>query len=157
MIFGAAGKRKKNLSFMEMKRYKIVLSFCGVMIILAAACTKGVEPPDIHAIDYSDSTIPAVVINNPSNNQSFKSGDIIQVSGNVTDNSLFQGSIRIVDDASGTIVKQQLYDIHGYQEYDFDLQYQATVSVVTNYTITVQYQDHGLNIGSQSVKVKINP
>jgi hypothetical protein len=157
MIFGAARKKKKSLSFMEMKCYKSLFSFCLAVTILAAACTKGVEPQDIHAIDYNDTTLPIVVINNPSNNQSFKSGDIIHVSGKVTDNSLFQGSIRFTDDASGSIMKEQQYEIHGLQEYNFDLPYPASVLVVSNYTVTVQYEDHGLNITTQSVKIKINP
>ena len=90
-----------------------------VIAVVAVACSKGGNDQGLHQINLNDSTTPVVVINNPSNNQSFKSGDVISVNGRVTDNGLYQGSIRITDDATGTIMKQQLYDIHDYQAYDF--------------------------------------
>ena len=77
--------------------------------------------------------------------------------GKVTDNSLYRGSIRITDDANAAIVKEQLYVIHGYQSYDFYVEYKTAVTVVTNYTVTVQCEDHGLNAGIKAVKVKVNP
>jgi len=79
------------------------------------------------------------------------------VEGKVTDNGLYQGSIRITDDANGSLIKEQLYEIHGFQLYNFSLAYRAAVTVITNYTVTVQYEDHGLNKATKAVKVKVNP
>ena len=156
MTCGVA-KKKKNLSFTTMK-LKILFSFCIATTIIVTACSKGGQAAeDPHISDFSDSTTPAVDLKSPIDNQSFTSGDIIKVEGKVTDNSLYQGSIRIKDDASGNLVKEQLYVIHGYQSYDFYVECKTAVTVVTNYTVTVEYDDHGLNAGIKTVKVKVNP
>jgi hypothetical protein len=150
-------KKKKNLSFTAMKR-KILFSFCIATAIIVAACSKGGQAAeDPHTSDFSDSTTPVVELKSPTDNQLFTSGDIIKVEGKVTDNSLYRGSIGITDDANAAIVKEQLYVIHGYQSYDFYVEYKTAVTVVTNYTVTVQYEDHGLNAGIKAVKVKVNP
>lgn len=144
-----------------MKTGKILLSFCISVVIVMTACSKGgvalTEDEQHVQQDFTDTTFPVIEILKPSNNQSFTSGDIIKVQGKVTDNGLYQGSIRIKDDANGAVAKEQSYEIHFYQSYDFSIEYKATVTSATNYTITVQFEDHGSNITSKSVKVKVNP
>jgi hypothetical protein len=140
-----------------MKR-KILFSFCIATAIIVAACSKGGQAAeDPHISDFSDSTTPVVELKSPTDNQLFTSGDIIKVEGKVTDNSLYRGSIGITDDANAAIVKEQLYVIHGYQSYDFYVEYKTAVTVVTNYTVTVQYEDHGEKAGIKAVKVKETP
>ena len=127
-------------------------------MMIAAGCSKGGSAEDDqHIINLNDSTTPVIELKNPTDNQVFTSGAIIKVEGKVTDNSLYQGSIRIKDDAGGALVKEQLYEIHGAQSYDFYVEYKASVTVVTNYTVTVQYEDHGFNNVTKTVKVKVNP
>ena len=142
-----------------MNQCKILFSFCIGIAIVITACSKagGTAEDELHIIDSSDTTMPIVQINSPSDNQSFISGDTIKVEGKVTDNGLYQGSIRITDDANGSLIKEQLYEIHGFQLYNFSLAYRAAVTVITNYTVTVQYEDHGLNKATKAVKVKVNP
>jgi hypothetical protein len=82
---------------------------------------------------------------------------MIHITGRVTDNGLYQGSIRIMEDGTNIILKDQAYEIHGYQVYDFNLDYQALVTTATNYTITVSFEDHGLNVASSVVKVSVTP
>ena len=127
--------------------------------ILACSRSGSDNPPGNgpHIIDFNDNTNPVVVINTPLNNEVFSSGNVIRVSGRVDDNSLYRGFIRITNDADNSIVKEQLYEIHGFQFYNFSLEYTTSVAVASDYTITVQFEDHGLNPGSKTLKVKMNP
>ncbi len=145
-------------SFNAVKRPQIIL-FSSVFFLAAlASCSKaGKAGTDPHVSDFSDNTTPVVEVYNPVQDQVFTSGDTIKIEGKVTDNSLYRGSIRITNDDNGTILKEQLYEIHGYQLYNFGLSYKTSVSSVSNYAITVQYVDHGLNSGMKTVKVKVNP
>jgi hypothetical protein len=141
-----------------MNSCKALLSFCIAASIIIASCSKaGSAAEDPHISDFNDSTTPVVELKNPTDNQVFTSGETIMVEGKVTDNSLYRGSIRITDDANATVVKEQLYEIHGFQLYNFSLAYKTSVTSVTNYTINVQYEDHGSNAGIKSVKVRVNP
>jgi hypothetical protein len=129
------------------------------MVVINIACSKGGTPADDpYAYNPGDSTTPVIVLNTPTDNQSFSTGDIIKIDGKVTDNSLYRGSIRITnDDAAGAIILEQLYEIHGFQLYNFHVEYKTAVTAVANYTVTVRYEDHGLNEDIKSVKVKVNP
>jgi len=49
--------------------------------------------------------------------------------------------------------KEQLYEIHGLQVYDFHIEYKTTVTAISNYTVTVPYKDHRLNECKKTMKV----
>jgi hypothetical protein len=141
-----------------MKTGRNILLLLLSTAFLVAACSKGGQvADDPHTINFSDTTFPVIQIAEPLDNQVFTSGDTIKIQGRVTDNSLFQGSINITDDANGNVVEEQRYEIHGFQLYDFAISYKSIVSSVTNYTVTVKYEDHGLNEVAKMVKVKVNP
>lgn len=138
------------------------LIYLSVVIIIFAGCSKGGTIPYDdnvpHVINNTDTIAPVVEIYTPAGNQVFNSGNVINVTGKVTDgDGLYQGSIRIINDANGSVVKEQLYEIHGLLQYDFNISHTASVTAAADYTVTVQFEDHGLNTNSKSVKVKINP
>jgi hypothetical protein len=139
----------------------VLISVIMVMIWTAfTACSKSGTPdpsPGPHIIDYTDNTVPVVDIYTPGDNQLFSTGDTIKITGRVTDNGLYQGFVRITNDANSAILREQLYEIHGFQSYNFSLNYKTSVLVASDYTITVQFEDHGLNVGGKTVKVKVNP
>jgi hypothetical protein len=141
-----------------MNRCKILFSFCIAFAIVVTACSKagGAAEDELHVTDSSDTTMPVVEINSPFDSQSFISGDTIRVEGKVTDNGLYRGSIRITNDVNDALIKEQLYEIHGFQLYNFSLAYKTAVTVATNYTVTVQFEDHGLNNSIKTVKVNVN-
>lgn len=41
--------------------------------------------------------------------------------------------------------------------YNFNLNHTSSVPIITNYTVTVFFEDHGLNSVSKTVKIKVNP
>ena len=132
-----------------------------LLAIVFISCTKGGGTPSddpLHnTIDPNDSSFPDVVVNTPTDNQVFASGNPITVTGKVSDNSLYRGSISITNEANGLIVKDQAYEIHYIPVYDFSLSYTASVTTATDFTVTVKFEDHGANQTVKTVKVKVNP
>jgi len=128
-----------------------------------ASCSKGgnlvVEDSGAnHEVVPGDTTAPVIEISTPVPNQIFSNGNILNITGKVTDElGLYRGSITITNDENGAIAKQQLYEIHGLLLYNFSLAYTLTTSIVSNYTVTVLFEDHGNNTVSKSVKIKVNP
>jgi hypothetical protein len=128
--------------------------------VLAQSCTKGPsgsngEDDPLHFIDNNDTTYPVITIVKPVVNQVYNNGNAIIVEGSVSDNGLYQGVIKITADASGTVVKQQAYEIHGQPGYNFNISHTATAA--GDFTVSVEFEDHGLNKTVKTVKIKVNP
>ncbi len=148
-----------------MKRSIHILFVLTTGIILSVACSKGGTASNNNGGGVShpppapnDTTAPVLTINTPAANQVFSSGNVINVTGRITDDlGLFQGLIRITNDANGALLKEQAYEIHYVLSYDFSLSYTANVTVPSDYTVTVSFGDHGYNSTTKSVKVKVNP
>ena len=125
-------------------------------LIVLAACSKSND--DDHEINNDDIVVPVIEIYTPTDNQVFSNGNTISVAGKVTDDKgLYRGTIKITDDTNGAVVKEQAYEIHGFLSYSFNLPHVTSVSIVTNYTVAVQFEDHGTNVSAKSVKVRVNP
>jgi phosphate-selective porin len=161
--FGAI-KKKKNLRFTGMKMRIQHILFYTVLLVVLAGCSKGGTTTDDggsggpHVVTPTDVTAPVITITAPSVDQVFTSGSIITISGRLTDDfGLYRGTIRITNDANAAVLKEQAYEIHGLKLYDFNLTYNTAVTVASDYTVTVAFEDHGLNMTTKSVKVKVNP
>jgi len=161
-VTSGEGKRKKNLRFTSVI-LKIHHIFLGAVILLAiSACSKSGTSTDTggnpHVDSPNDSIPPQITIFSPTNNQVFSTGNVITISGKVTDDyGLYRGTIRIVNDANGAALLNQPYEIHGIVLYNFNINQTASVGVATDYTVTVSFEDHGNNIATKSVKIKVNP
>jgi phosphate-selective porin len=139
--------------------------FFSVLVIVLAACSKGGTATDDgdgndgqHVLTPTDVTAPIIEIATPAANQVFLSGNLITITGKLTDDyGLYRGSIRITNDANGTVLKEQLYEIHGLLLYNYSISYTANVTASADYTVTVTFEDHGLNTSTKSVKIKVNP
>lgn len=153
--------KKKNPSFINMR--VIQLLFCCILgLALLTACGKGGDGPTTgdgpHIINTSDTTAPVIDIFTPSEAQVFATGNPVSITGKVVDSGgLYRGSIRVVNDANGAVLKDQPYEIHAIISYPFNISYTPSVTTVSNYTVTVSFEDHGLNVASKSVKIKVNP
>jgi len=149
-------KNKKN----SFDNVRTVLLYC-LLIYLCTSCSKGgggSENNDpTHAFDPNDYSYPSVEVTTPTDSQEFTSGSVINVTGKVSDNSIFQGSITITNDATGAVVKIQYYEIHYIPVYNFSLSCTISVTATTDYTATVRFEDHGHNETVKTVKIKVNP
>jgi phosphate-selective porin len=147
-----------------MKRSIQYICCCILLVTIFAACSKGGAAPaddnggGPHVITPTDVTAPVVEIATPAADQVFMSGNTINITGRLTDDyGLYQGSIKITNDATGAVLKEQAYEIHGLKLYDYSIAYVTSVTVAADYIITVSFEDHGLNRTTKSVKVKVTP
>jgi hypothetical protein len=145
----------------EIKNIRTSLIVVLVSVLMFISCSKtkgsgGIDDDD-HHVDENDTTFPVIRIDSPLPNQVFVSGDTIKVEGLITDNGLYRGKIKITNDLSGLVVNEQLYETHFYTSFNFSFKHKTSVTVPTDYTITVEYEDHGLNVSTQTRKVKVNP
>jgi len=133
------------------------------MTFIVNACSKGGDATDDsgggpHIVTPNDVTAPEVSIFTPAANAVFTNGSVIKISGTVTTYyGLYRGNIKMGNDANGTVLMNQPYEIHGFLLYNFDINHTASVAAASDYTITVSFEDHGANVGTKSVKVKVNP
>lgn len=130
-----------------------------VFLMLAVSCSKGgTADEDPHVVNNTDFTAPVVEIHTPAADQVFPNASTVNITGKITDEAgLYRGSIRITNDATGAVVKEQLYEIHGLLLYNYNISHTTSVTAVSDYTITVSFEDHGLNTTTRTVKVKVNP
>jgi hypothetical protein len=133
------------------------LLFISVTIL---SCSRSGNPADDdspHVVNPNDNIAPVVEIYTPVADQLFPNGNTINITGKITDETaLYRGSIRIVNDANGAVLREQAYEIHGLLSYSYNLPYTVTTTTAGEYTISVAFEDHGLNMTSKSVKVKVS-
>ena len=138
-----------------------IVALISILVLISCSKTKGSGgsggSDDDHHVDENDTSFPVIRIDSPLPNQVFVSGDTIKVEGLITDNGLYHGKIKIVNDLNGLLVNEQLYETHFYTSFNFSFKHKTAVTVPTDYTITVEYEDHGLNVSTQTRKVKVNP
>lgn len=132
----------------------------GATALSLASCSKvgaeGEDDPD--AIDQSDNVFPVINATKPSANQVYRSGDSIIVEGTVTDEKkMYKGKVQIKNDANGLMVAEDYYETHFLQAINFRLAYKAIVTASTDFSVVLEFQDHGMNIVSATIKVKVDP
>ena len=137
--------------------YFIVIVATAVSI---ASCSKvgaeGEDEPD--AIDQSDNIFPVINTAKPFANQVYRSGDSIIVEGTVTDEKkMYKGKVQIKNDANGLMVAEDYYETHFLQAINFRSAYRAIVTATTDFSIVLEFQDHGMNTVSATIKVKVDP
>ena len=143
-----------------MKKYfyfTAILIFTSVMMI---SCSKAVSEaegsPD--AIDLDDNIFPVITVSKPATNQVYISGDSIIVEGKVTDDKkLYRGKVQIKNDISNLVMAETFYETHFLPAINFRLAYKATVTSSTDFSILVEFRDHGDNVSTATIKVKVNP
>jgi len=153
--------KKKMCRFTTMKGALIIAI---VVLAMLSACSKGSGSGDDNhgggpqGGSPTDTTAPMLDVFTPTANQVFTSGNAINVTGRITDDlGLYRGNIRIKDDATGNILKEQSYEIHYVLSYNFNISYIPTVTTPSDYTVTVFFEDHSYLSASKSVKIKVNP
>ena len=150
-------KARKNSSI----KYIPVVVLLWVCLTLIFSCSRsgygGSGDDGDHPLNENDTTYPVIRIDRPAANQVFNSGDTIKIEGTATDNGLYRGKIKITNDLNGAIINEQAYEVHFLQSYNFSFSHKTSVTVASDYTVTVEYEDHGLNTTTKTVKIKVNP
>ena len=123
------------------------------------SCSKvgGPGQETLDAIDQNDDVFPTITVSKPTANQEYISGDSIIVEGKVTDDKkLYKGKVQIKNDAN-LVLADSYYESHFLQAINYRLAYKAVVTVPTDFSILVEFQDHGANTSTTTIKVKVNP
>jgi hypothetical protein len=137
--------------------FTIIFILANVIII---SCRKGgSESADsLDAIDQNDVVFPVITVAKPTANQVYTSGDSIIVEGIVTDDKkLYKGKVQIINDANSFVLADNYYQTYFLQVINFRLAYKAVVTVPTDLNILIEFQDHGTNTSTATIKVKVNP
>ena len=129
-------------------------------MVVIAACSKvgtaEADGPD--AIDESDNVFPVINATKPSANQVYRSGDSIIVEGIVTDEKkMYRGKVQVKNDANGLMVAENYYETHFLLAMNFRLAYKAIVTASTDFSVLLEFQDHGMNTTTATIKVKVDP
>ena len=125
-----------------------------------ASCTKvgAAEEENLDLIDQNDDVFPVITVSRPAANQVYASGDSIIVEGTATDNKIvYKGKVQIKNDANNLVMADGYYESHFLQAINYRVAYKAVVTVPTDFTILVEFQDHGANVTTTTLKVKVNP
>ena len=143
-----------------MKRVFYQTGIAAILSIVIISCSKvgyaEQENPD--ALDLNDDIFPVITVSKPTAGQVYSSGDSIVVQGKTTDNKIvYKGKVRITNDATSALVAESYYESHYLTAIDFRLAYKAIVTAPTDFSILVEFQDHGGNMSSAAIKVKVNP
>lgn len=154
-----------------MKRLNIYFLLAGTLLFFVLlSCSKGGGTNagddgsggggvgDPHVYIPSDTIPPQITIYTPVTDQVFTHGTVINITGKLTDDyGLYQGTIKIVNNTNGMLMMSQPYEIHGLLSYNFNINHTVYTTAVADYTVTVSFEDHGLNFANKSVKVNVSP
>lgn len=143
-----------------MKKYCYLTGVYFLACVIMIACTKAgaaeEENPDL--IDQNDDVFPLITVSKPTANQVYTSGDSIIVEGKVTDDKIvYKGKVQIKNDTNSSVMAASFYESHYLQAINYRLAYKAEVTVPTDFSILVEFQDHGANTSTTTIKVKVNP
>ena len=123
------------------------------------SCSKvgGPGQETLDAIDQNDDVFPTITVSKPTASQVYISGDSIIVEGKVTDDKIvYKGKVQIKNDAN-LVLADSYYESHFLQAINYRLAYKAVVTAPTDFSILVEFRDHGDNVSTATIKVKVNP
>lgn len=135
-----------------------LIILAGVIIISCSKVGGAAEEGYLDTIDQNDDVFPTITVTKPTVNQVYLSGDSIIVEGKVTDDKIvYKGKVQIRNDATNLVMADGYYESHFLKAIDYRLAYKAIVTAPTDFSILVEFQDHGANTSATTIKVKVNP
>jgi len=142
-----------------MKRCFYLIGIFVLTNVTIISCSKvgGPGQETLDAIDQNDDVFPTITVSKPTASQVYISGDSIIVEGKVTDDKIvYKGKVQIKNDAN-LVLADSYYESHFLQAINYRLAYKAVVTAPTDFSILVEFQDHGANTSTTTIKVKVNP
>jgi hypothetical protein len=143
-----------------MRKYFYFTAILILTSVIMISCSKvgGEAEGSLDAIDLDDNVFPVITVSKPGTNQVYISGDSIIVEGKVTDDKkLYRGKVQIKNDADNLVMADSFYETHFLPAINFRLAYKATVTTPADFSILIEFRDHGDNVSTATIKVKVNP
>jgi hypothetical protein len=139
--------------------YFVVAIFsAGVLMLSCSKVGSAADEDDPTEIDLNDGVFPVISVIKPLANQIYTTGDSIVVEGKVTDDKkMYKGKVQIKNDANNFVMAEIYYETHFLLEMNYRLAYKADVTSPTDYSVLIEFQDHGTNTSTATIKVKVNP
>lgn len=138
--------------------FGVTLFSASVLVLSCSKVGGAIDDDDPNEIDQNDGVFPVITVLKPSPSQLYKSGDSIVVEGKVTDDKLmYKGKVQIKNDANGFMMAEKYYETHVSSEMSYRLAYKAEVTSTTEFSVLIEFQDHGANTSIATIKVKVNP
>jgi len=142
------------------KKYFYLTGILFLATVVMISCSKvgAGEGESLDAIDQNDDIFPTITVSKPTVNQVYTSGDSIIIEGKVVDDKkLYKGKVEIKNDANNFVMAEGYYETHFLSTINYRLAYKAVVTMPTDFSILVEFQDHGANTSTATIKVKVNP
>lgn len=124
---------------------KIILCL-GTLVCLSSGCHK----------HEADSTVPVITLSAPLNNQVYKNGDNVIITGTVTDNSLHELRINITNTGNGASLYSNVISVHNLTSYAINSSWKSAITAATTAVVKVEAEDHDGNVAEQKATVTIN-
>ena len=141
-----------------MKKQFLIPFFLLMTILQSCGKTGGGTADNPDQVDENDNVFPVLTVIRPAANQLYTSGDSIIIEGNATDNKvMYKGKVQLKNDVTGSVVAEQFYETHFLKTLNFRVAYKAVVAAATEFTVILDFTDHGLNNVNNTFKVKVNP
>ena len=138
--------------------FALTLFSAGMLVLSCSKVGSATDDDDPNEIDQNDGVFPVINVLRPLANQLYKSGDSIVVEGKVTDDKLmYKGKVQIKNDVNGFIIAEKYYETHVSSEMNYRLAYKAEVTSTTDFSVLIEFQDHGANTSIATIKVKVTP
>ena len=139
--------------------YSIAVIISVSVVTLSCSKVGGTAQEDsLNEIDQNDDVFPVITVTRPTANQVYASGDSIIVEGKVTDDKrMYNGKVLIKNDVNGLVVAESYYETHFLLAISYRLAYKAIVLAPTDLSVLVEFQDHGANTSTTTIKVKVDP
>jgi hypothetical protein len=138
--------------------FVVTLFSVGVLVLSCSKVGSAMAEDDPAEIDQNDGVLPVITVLTPSANQEYRSGDSIVVEGKVTDDKkMYNGKVQIKNDANNFVMAEKYFETHYLLEMNYRLAYKAEVTSATDFSILIEFRDHGANTSSATIKVKVNP
>lgn len=140
-----------------MKKTSILSSSILCAILIFTGCKK---EEDNHEDDHhsgADTEAPVIQIQSPIPMKMYNNGDMVHINGTVSDASLHEMVIKILNDADNSELYRSEPTVHGETQYYFDVHWKLEVTDHTNASVIVQVEDHSSNVSADTVHIHIMP
>ena len=132
-----------------MSLFKQIISGVSILIVLISCSRNNGNNGYI-----KDTAAPAITIVTPANNQSFNSGQTIQITATASDNvKVTQLEIHVSDKSTGALLR----DIHSYPgDKNGTVQDSFSAQAGAGYLIKIIAYDPSQNLGTLQIEVSVN-
>ena len=124
-----------------------------MLLLTVTACKKN----DDHDEDANDHDKPVLSITLPTDSMTYKHGDTVKIRGLVTDNSLHELFVSIVENTNDSVLFTDAPNVHDLSAFSIASNWKSQVTKLTNARVIVVAEDHNANVTSDTIRIQVLP